>query len=340
MVMRLTGKPRLYDAVRVLLAVFVVEAGIGLLETLTSFRWPVSRYSSWAETFGRTNDYGILSQVPFVKRYVDSSPTGFAWNSNNFSVVMSLFFPFFLIHRNQKVAVAGGLLILFLILMAGSRIAFLACAIISLVALAVEGRWLKWRAITVFLAVITLSTGFFTLRPTGIAKIDEIYIVKGSRPIYDKQFKLQTEYSRATRIELFNDGLEALGSTRGLGLGGGNFEAYRNGKAAPGEKVVTSLHNFWFEILVEGGVAFAALFYAWWLFLARSLYRAGQACADDRFRYLLNGTLLAMVIFGISAVSMSGAVYFLPMYLLLGLVVSILKIDRDHESRVEGPAAG
>ncbi len=317
---------RLHAVVRVLCLVFLTEMSVGLLEALTPFRWPVSRYSAVAGLFGRANDYAFLSEDPYARAFVDASPTGFAWNSNNFSVTISLFFPFFLLLRNRWLAVTGMLSILFLILMAGSRISFLTCAFVSLLAIPLAGRWVRRRAMMIFFSVIMLSTGFFTLQPTGIAKVDEIYIVRSDASIFDRRFRIRSEYSRATRLELFRDGWSALAGSRGIGIGGGNFQHYRESRAAPGEKVVASLHNFWFEVMVEGGVAYALLYYGWWLMLLSALRRRLKACADTHLAYITQGALLSMLVFGISAISLSGAVYYLPMYLLLGFVLSVLKV--------------
>ena len=60
------------------------------------------------------------------------------------------------------------------------------------------------------------------------------------------------------RRELTENGLKALKNSYGIGLGAGGSTANQE-RIGPVAGRFTSMHNFWIEILVEGGVFFALI---------------------------------------------------------------------------------
>ena len=61
------------------------------------------------------------------------------------------------------------------------------------------------------------------------------------------------------RRELINDGITELIKSKGIGVGAGGSTALQNELGGVAGRF-TSMHNFWVEVLVEGGIIIALLF--------------------------------------------------------------------------------
>jgi O-antigen ligase len=82
---------------------------------------------------------------------------------------------------------------------------------------------------------------------------------------------------------------------------------------------VYSMHNFWIEILVEAGILFFVVWCLWYFLLVRKVFFIGKRHPDDFIRYNAKAASLALIGLTIGLISMSSAIYFLPMYLLFGI---------------------
>jgi teichuronic acid biosynthesis protein TuaE len=84
------------------------------------------------------------------------------------------------------------------------------------------------------------------------------------------------------------------------------------------------LHNFWLELLVEGGLFAGGVFIMWYLWLIWTLYRNAFRASESAVRRISASTATALVAFIPASVSPSSVIYFLPMWVVLGLAVAAL----------------
>src|SRR5690606_27985132 len=98
------------------------------------------------------------------------------------------------------------------------------------------------------------------------------------------------------RAALIVDGLNALKDTGGVGVGAGGSQAILRKSSISKVAEIGSMHNFWVEILVEGGVCFAALFALWYGSFIWRLSRIGRNSTDPMLQYC--GKALAVAFIG------------------------------------------
>jgi len=116
-----------------------------------------------------------------------------------------------------------------------------------------------------------------------------------------------------------------LKETYGLGVGAGGSIAVQE-KIGGVDGRITSMHNFWLELIVDSGVVFSFFFFLWYISLTWNLYKLGIQSNNEEFRYLGRSFSLCMIIFVPAAISASSVIYFLPMWLMLGFAIAIIEI--------------
>ena len=86
-----------------LLSIFIVlEIIIGLIESFTSFRMPISSYSSLASLFGKIPvNFSEFDNIFFYSNI--RPPTGFRWNTNDLAICMIISLPFFLCSKKTLI---------------------------------------------------------------------------------------------------------------------------------------------------------------------------------------------------------------------------------------------
>ena len=82
------------------------------------------------------------------------------------------------------------------------------------------------------------------------------------------------------------------------------------------------MHNFWVEILVDGGVLFFLVFMAWYVFIIFKLYTIGIHTKHNKYKYYSQSLFLSMVSFLPGAISASSVIYELPMWILFGFSIA------------------
>ena len=133
------------------------------------------------------------------------------------------------------------------------------------------------------------------------------------------------------RRELTENGLKALKNSYGIGLGAGGSTANQE-RIGPVAGRFTSMHNFWIEILVEGGVFFAIIMFSWYSSIIYHLFKISRTKSNPRLIFYSKALFLTMVSFVPSAVAASSTIYFLPMWIMFGLSISIINLyeKSDH----------
>lgn len=320
---------------RVLSIFFIIAIIITFLEAFTPFRLPTSPYSDYAALFGRkATDFMEFEST--VQALIKSAPTSFWSNPNNLAVAMVLILPFFLMHKKMLVKVVGAFAILIIIAMGGSRGAFLAFVFGLSVYFFIKGLhyWLPM-SMVVFVGTLLFANNIENLKKSDNKRIADLAWT--GDVLYTYLFeKEESINSIGSRQLLIQNGLDALWDSGGLGVGGGASQAVQEQVGGVAGKL-SSMHNFWAEILVDAGVAFFIFFMIWYIVLTYTLYRVYKKSRDMFYRYHSGALFISMMVFLIAAVSASSVIYFLPMWLMFGssiALISLYKKERLYENPI------
>ncbi|WP_158268331.1 O-antigen ligase [Paenisporosarcina sp. OV554] len=295
---------------------FSLEIFLSLLEVYTPFRLPVSPFSSYLHLFGRaSSDTYILAGLANS----EGVPTGFQWNPNNLSTTMAIIFPFFLFHKNARIKWLGVVAVIIIINASGSRANLLAILLMFLLSLLFYKKIKFLIGITIILPFyyfIPIITNYFYNSSFGIG-------VKYSVVAFANTLTGENEKGDSidVRRTLINQGLESLKDTYGIGIGGGASKTIHSGF---GESA--SMHNFWIEILVEGGVLFFFLFVIWYATITFRLFRISYRAKNETLGYYASSSCLAMIGFIPAAISASSTIYLLPMWLMFGFAIAVINV--------------
>ena len=268
-------------------------------------------------------------------------------NQNNFAAFLSLSLPYFAVLpivfrdvRLRALGIAGGGVALILILLAGSKSGLAAAGLVVLGLLLLvgsvrraRGRLLVAGAIAALAVVIVVPA---VLGGGGLVRLDERTVTKLDFGILATQLETQ-QGSGGVRGALLGDGLAIVAETDGLGVGAGNAEnSVRSLADFPG---VANLHNWWLEVLVDGGVVGLALYLLFFLTLLRGQVRAARRTEDRLVRYLSLAGALSLIGWIVGSVGPSTAIHFAPMWLVFGLGMAALVLARREAREREGVAA-
>ena len=312
---------------RTIRIIFLVEILIALLESFTAFRMPISAYSPWLTFFGKEP----VNFNAFDNLFVYSDfrpPTGFHWNTNNLAITMVMILPFFLCSQHITVKVFGSIAITSITVLAASRAVFLGLITISCLYLLI----IKKKVATLFLilfSVLGLFWGMSQLKEAENPRINEVANSLEALSLYLKG-DIDVGGSLQWRSELVNNGITALAASKWLGVGAG-------GSVAIQEKVggvagrFTSMHNFWIEILVEGGVIFFALMVIWYGSIIFNLFKIYKLSENNQVTFYASALLLSMIGFIPAAIAASSTIYFFPMWIMFGMAIAVISIYRKEE---------
>lgn len=320
--------------------IYIIALIIGVLEGLQILRWPISRISRYNHLFARENEiFDILSKTKYPE-YVNSMPTGFHWNPNDFSIFVLLGLPFFLLCKNIYVSLIGLTTTVLLILAAGSKLAFL--GVISIIIVSSIFMFKKYYKNILYLLflVIFISTNGFTLLQGKFLKVNEMQgLVLPWMPLPTSPDKIIDDFdhldshSQGYRVMLLQEGIEMIKEHPLLGVGGGNSQYILQEKGGVGYDKLTNIHNFWFELLIEGGLIYFLTFVFWCWILLKFLFKyfKNDNLSEDK-RYYISAFLLSSIGLLISGVASSSMIAFLPLYLFIGVLVSLYHIIKKDET--------
>lgn len=311
---------------KVVAAVFLLEVFFSLLEMLTPFRLPISPFSKYIGLFGRQgSDLSLFNEN--AVRYLNSSPTGFRWNPNNLATMMSLIFPFFLCLKNNLYKYLGIIAVTAIIVGTGSRGNIVALMLIVMVFLLLKFKKTLMILLSaiIFFSVTTISLEVASKYEINNKKIQEVIATYDVLKSY--LFSKVESGSIGTRQQLIENGFSALHKTGGIGVGGGGSVEVQERKFENKKgKVITSMHNFWVEVLVEGGILFSTIFAVWYLSVIRKLIKIYKTSTDNKSRYLSFSLVLSLSGFIIGAISPSSVIYFFPMWIIFGFSVAYINL--------------
>jgi O-antigen ligase len=136
--------------------------------------------------------------------------------------------------------------------------------------------------------------------------------------------------SGGTRIKLIEGGLAAIRDSRLLGVGPGNAEYHM--RERPGLELVHNLHNWWLEVLVNGGLAVFLGYLVFYGALLWNLFRIAVGNADKLVAFASAGLFAALVGYTVGSLSPSSAIHFTPMWIHFGLGLAVINLHRKRVS--------
>ena len=310
---------------KVLYPIFLLILLLSLLEIFTSFRWPISSFSNYNDWFGRENNIMNILKTERIYGYIDSSPTVFFWNPNNLAVFLCLFLPFF----NKRSWLNGFLYVatIFVIYNTGSRLSIISIGLVLLIICLFK--FSNIRFLIYFISILILPMIFFPNSTVATKANEPIESIIGINliPIIGLNYKAPilkdiNNNSKNIRKQLYKQGLQDIIDSKLLGVGAGNAEWY-NFKRKDLTQNITSVHFYWLELFINGGVVALLLFASYFSQIAKYLYGLRKSEITIAF-------VTALIIFSLAVISMSSANYFLPYYGFLGLLQSWITCNQKN----------
>jgi len=317
-------------ALLLLVAVFGASLAIALLEIASDFRLPTS---------------GL---VGLPDRY-QWAVTSFFYNQNDFATYIALWLPFLLampfVARRVSVvlpAVVCAFLSAICLLYTGSRTNLLALVVMAPAMLAVlalrrgtsSKRW-QW---VMGIALLFAVACFLFLGIRGEVPLMRLPWLGVQHWRFDT---LETEIdegsgSGGTRIKLIEGAVRLSLDSGLLGVGAGNAEYHL--RQIPGLEKVYNLHNWWLEVLVNGGALVFVGYLAFYAALLWSLFRVARDTQDGLTALAATSLFAALVGYILGSLSPSSAIHFTPMWIHFGLSLAVINLHRAHEAD-GGPVA-
>ncbi len=307
-----------------LLSIFVfVEIIISLVESFTSFRMPISSYSSISSFFGKEPiNLSALDTIIYSKI---RPPTGFRWNTNDLAISMIIALPFFLCYKRTMIKFFGILAITTIVVMSASRAVFLSLILIYSLYLF----FIKKRIGTlslIWLISIGILWGMNQLRDSDNLRINELANSMEALTLY-LSGEIDVGGSLQWRRELVDNGLKAFSKSYGLGLGAGGSLANQE-LIGPVAGRFTSMHNFWIELLVEGGIFVAIIIFFWLISIIYKLFVISITTTNNSLKYYSQSLFLSVTAFVPAAIAASSTIYFFPMWVMFGFAISVILLSK------------
>lgn len=314
---------------KVLRYAYIFHLFIAILEANTSFHWPVSPYSPYCEFFQKSNC------VKNITEYMNTYPSSFFWNPNNSALFTMTFLP--LMWRQRfKIHIIFTLLAGLIIFQSASRAILVVFILYMLYLFLFEYKKSASRVFTL-IGALSLILGFLmtdqeklaeqmtALRSVGEYVQGTLYTLVGQSEAYYSQAKL---INVSERVAFLEKSLELLKESWGLGVGAAGHHDIQLGKPFTG-KTLRSPHNFHLEIILCFGLLGAFIYLRSIGHLIKSLFINAKTSEEPKIKEFSTTYLLCFCIFLIGCLVISSAIYFLPMYLLYGLICSLINISRS-----------
>lgn len=329
---------RLRAALMVIVGTLLVQVVLAVMEGLRLIRLPFSPYSPHQWIFGREpSSFEGLGPEQIEK--ILAAPTGFMGNPNNLAAFLVLALPLFLFSRRWWAAASGVAATYFIINMADARAAMIGFWVVLVLGTVLyAGHRRRTAMISAVLAVIAIGGPLLPnwASPPGREVVASMETYDAALNLADGILSGQSQGSDSVgiRTRLILNGLEALRQSRGLGVGAGGSLTVQKQSSDPQIAHIGSMHNFWVELLVDGGVLFAAIFFLWSGWLVWRLWQVGRAAEEPLLRYLGKALSLGFLGFVFGAIGPSSIIYMLPMWLMIGLALAVVRLI------TQGAAAG
>lgn len=315
-------RARAIGLLKLLGCAFVVVTLVSLMELVLHVRLPTSRLA------GRATDTAFAA-------------TSFFGNENNLATYLSLTLPYFLALvivfndvRVRAAGAAGGFACLMLLLYTGSKSNVIATALVLLallINLATDLRQRRKALVAAGVAVAAVALVVPAILGAGLIKLPDRAVSKFSFGILSEQVQ-SGQGSGAVRSNLLGDGLGLVRDTGGVGVGAGNADVHIGSLADfPG---VSNLHNWWLEVVVNGGLVGLGLYVCFFAFLYVNQLRQTRVAADPLVRYFGLAGMAALTGFVVGCLGPSSVLAFAPMWITFGLC--LLTVVLAAKARANG----
>jgi hypothetical protein len=310
-------------ALFLLLLVFGFGLFIALLEISGGFRLPTSALIGLPERF-------------------QWAVTSFFHNQNDFATYIALWLPFLVaapfLTRNASCAVLaaiGAMVSVLCLLYTGSRTNLLALALACpalLVVLALRkgtsSTWWQWLlGVGLFCALVCIGyLGMSGALP--IVRLPEIGVQHWRFDTLAAEMEANAG-SGGTRLKLTEGGVAVAGASRFLGVGPGNAEYHL--RHLPGLESVHNLHNWWLEVLVNGGIFIFVGYLSFYAYLVYNLFVVATKTKTILTAWVASALFAALLGYTWGSLSPSSAIHFTPMWIHFGLGLAVVNLHRKLE---------
>jgi teichuronic acid biosynthesis protein TuaE len=262
-----------------------------------------------------------------VTDYLMRRPTGFQWNTNDLALLMLMLLPFFIFLKKRLYSRIGVIFALLCIIMSASRGVFIGTAAVVPGCYFIKLRKHRVALVALFAAAIGLApvgfryvTGLDYRALTRVASsFEAVSTLASGEPTRPRS-------SISLRRTYIEKGMAAFTETHGLGVGAGGDRIVLEGE---------SMHNYWVEVLVDGGILLFATYVCWLLFLFFSLLKVYRSSQEDSIRYFAIASAISLIGFSIGCISASSVVYFLPKWILYGFSIATIYNHRRQMKQVK-----
>lgn len=292
------------------LGVVLFECTCAVMETTGWVRWPIGSISSLNPIFGYPDLLERFRDDPQALQFLRYSPTGFHWNPNDCCLALLLPLPFiYLYRRSNWLPIIYSVVLMFIMLMAGARMLMM----LTLLILGLMVFFKSFKRRTVLWSLLVNVVMMFAFHQF-VNRSQESMKVVGQ----------ETDNSSSVRMQLMKRSWELFQQSKGLGIGGGQAQSTIQRDGGFGIHHDTSIHNFWLEWLTEGGVLLALGYLLYFCAICWSLWRQYRSQSDS----CALAFLFTMLIVLLGVVSLSSALYFLPMYVIFGWAIAHIQQNR------------
>ena len=311
---------------KILLPVLWVVLFISLLEIYTDFRWPISMLSNNNALLGQDNLVDSLLKKELIPGYLMSSPTSFFWNPNNLAFALCFFLPFTLrFHWKNYVLFC---IMLLVIIQTGSRLTMIAVFLGLILSALIKKQ--NFRFLLLYLGMLLLPLVFLAKTNWAYKSNEVVETMTRQNLLYsiclscpEKPALAESSHSTQIRKQLLHQGVDYIQQSRFLGLGAGNA-VWFNEKQKEKTQQITAVHFYWLELIINGGIVIAGLFFIYFFQLYKKLW-INRGVFEGR------SLLIGLFICTLAVVSLSSAHYFLPFWGFLGMVSAVLEILQNNE---------
>lgn len=300
----LSSKKMFFLFSKIVTVIYLLEMFLGFLEVLTGFHLPQSGafvYDTATSAF---------------------QPTGLLFNTNDYAFLLVVFFPivFWRLTYLKKlycfislsVISAGSI---YLVISTYSRLGLLIFGIMIIAILVTY--FSKW-SIFIGAWITFIATSILLFSPSILFKMRRVIIATFT----DKGA------STSDRMERYNTLWQIIKDTNLMGVGAGNtpikLQQYRIGYAQIQETILAP-HNFWLEVIADGGLlgAFPILFFL--ALLLMSMYYGWIMRKQNSTLFIILPVLLTLT-FLVSAVALSTVIDKRYLWIAIGMAVAVVNI--------------
>lgn len=300
----LSSKKMFFLFSKIITVVYLLEMFIGFLEVITGFHLPQS---------------GAFVYDTATSAY---QPTGLLFNTNDYAFLLVVFFPivFWRLTYLRKlycfislsVISAGSI---YLVITTYSRLGLLIFGMMILAILVTY--FSKW---SIFIGAwgCFIISSILLFSPSILSKIQRIIIASFT----------EKGASTSDRVERYNTLWQIIKDTNLLGVGAGNapikLQQYRIGYAQIQETILAP-HNFWLEVIADGGFLgiFPILFFL--ALLLMSMYYGWIMRKQNSTLFVILPVLLTLT-FLVSTVALSTVIDKRYLWIAIGMAVAVVNI--------------